>query len=248
MNPFEQHGILNLSATSLNLWAAEPAMWCLQKLAKKKTGVGPAAHRGTAAETGIVMGLLDPDAKLVDCQQAALDQFDELTRFDLNPKCAKERDAIPGIVEQGIKKLKPAGIPDEIQQEINVMLPDIPVPFKGFVDVGWKKHGIRLDIKSQLRLSSEISEPHRRQVSLYLHGTNMTGRVCYITPKAAEIYVIEDAAAHVEELRQIGLRLMNFLALSDDTEKLLRTVVPNYSSFYWNDAGARAAGREVFGI
>ena len=53
MNPFETHGIKHLSASSLNTWAAEPALWVLQKLAGKQTPAGFAAHRGTAAETGI---------------------------------------------------------------------------------------------------------------------------------------------------------------------------------------------------
>ena len=61
MNPLETHGIKHLSASSLNTVAAEPAMWVLQKLAGKQTPAGYAAHRGTASESGIVAGLLNPD-------------------------------------------------------------------------------------------------------------------------------------------------------------------------------------------
>jgi len=247
MNPFEAHGITHLSASSINLFAAEPAMWVMQKLAKKYTGVGPAAHRGTASEAGIVMGLLDPEAPIVACQQHALDEFDRLVSIDLDGKAAKERNAIMAIVENGIKKLRVAGIPDEVQHKIEITLPEIAVPFIGYVDVGWTKHGIRLDIKTKLRVASAIEEAHNRQVSLYLHGTNMTGRVCYITPKDAEIFTLENPAQHVEQARQIALRIQNFLSLTDDTEKLIASVVPNYGSFYW-DAASRAGGKEVFGI
>ncbi len=247
MNPFEKHGITNLSASSINLFAAEPAMWVMQKLAKKQTSAGPAAHRGTAAEAGIVMGLLDPEAPIIACQQHALDEFDRLVAVDLDGKAAKERNAIMNIVENGIKKLRVAGIPNEVQQRIEINLPGIAVPFIGYVDVGWTKHGIRLDIKTKLRTVNAIEEPHNRQVSLYLYGTNMTGRVCYITPKGAEIFTLEDTAQHVEQARQIAMRIQNFLSLSDDTEKLIASVVPNYGSFYW-DAASRASGREVFGI
>lgn len=248
MNPFETHGIKHLSASSINLFAAEPAMWVMQKLAKKNTGVGPAAHRGTAAEAGIVMGLLDPEAPIVHCQQHALSEFDRLVSIDLDGKAAKERAAIMNIVEHGIKKLRVAGIPDEVQQKIEITLPDLAVPIIGFVDVGWsKKHGIRLDIKTKLRAVTAIEEAHNRQVSLYLHGTNMTGRVCYITPKDAEIFTLENPAQYVEQARQIALRIQNFLSLTDDTEKLIASVVPNYGSFYW-DAASRSTGKEVFGI
>ena len=248
MNPFEMHGIKHLSPSSLNTWAAEPALWVMQKLAGKSTPAGYAAHRGTASETGIVAGLLNPQLPLVECQQQALDQFDALSGHSKNPKAIKERAAIPGIVEQGVKKLRVAGIPDEIQHRVDVMLPDIPVPVMGFVDVGWTTHGIRLDVKSKLRMPGNIEQAHRRQVGLYIHGTNSTGRVAYFTPTQEVVYALEDAALYVEELRQIAIRLMNFLALSDDREKLIASCVPNYNSFYWSDEYTRGLGKEVFGV
>jgi hypothetical protein len=71
--------------------------------------------------------------------------------------------------------------------------------------------------------------------------------VCYITPRDAEIFTLENTDKHVEQARQIALRIQNFLALTDDTEKLIASVVPNYGSFYW-DANARSTGKEVFGM
>lgn len=248
MNPFETHGIKHLSASSLNTWAAEPALWVLQKLAGKQTPAGFAAHRGTASENGIVSGLLYPDMPIVECQQVALDQYDTLSGFSKNPKAIKERAAIPGIVEQGVNKLRAAGIPDEIQHRIEVTLPGVDVPFIGFVDLGWTKHGIRLDIKSKLRMPSDIEKAHRRQVGLYIYGTNCTGRVAYFTPSQENVYVLEDGPLYVEELRQIAIRLQNWLSLSDDREKLIRSCVPNYGSFYWADDYTRQLGKEVFGV
>ena len=248
MNPFETHGIKHLSASSLNTWAAEPAMWVLQKLAGKQTPAGFAAHRGTASESGIVSGLLYPDMPIVEAQQVALDQYDTLSGFSKNPKAIKERAAIPGIVQQGIKKLRVAGIPDELQERITVTLPGLPIPFIGFVDLGWTKHGIRLDIKSKLRMPTDIEQAHRRQVGLYIHGTNCTGRVAYLTPTQEMVFALEDAPRYVEELRQIAIRLQNWLSLSDDREKLIRSCVPNYNSFYWADEYTRQLGKEVFGV
>ena len=248
MNPFETHGIKHLSPSSLNTFAAEPAMWVLQKLAGKQTPAGYAAHRGTASESGIVAGLLNPEMPIVEAQQIALAEFDKLSAFNKDPKAVKERAGIPGIVEQGIKKLRTAGIPDEIQHRVDVTLPGLPIPCIGYVDVGWTKHGIRLDIKSKLRMPTDIEQAHRRQVGLYIHGTNCTGRVAYFTPTQEMVFALEEAPRYVEELRQIAIRLQNFLALSDDREKLIRSCVPNYGSFYWSDAYTRGLGKEVFGL
>ena len=248
MNPFETHGIKHLSASSLNSWVMDPAMWVMTRLAGKQVPVGYAAHRGTASESGIVAGLLEPDRPIVECQQIGLDEFDKLTYSIKDAKALKERAAIPGIVEQGIKKLRAAGIPDEVQTKIEVTLPDIAVNFIGFVDLGWTHHGIRLDVKSKLKMPTDIEIPHKRQVSLYIHGTNMTGRVAYFTPTQEMVFMLEDNARHLEELRQIAIRLQNFLALSDDREKLIASVVPNYANWTWADAYTRGVGKETFGV
>jgi len=247
-DPFRTHGIEHLSASSLNSWVMDPAMWAMQRLAGKKVPVGYAAHRGTASETGIVAGLLEPERPIIECQQIALEQYDNLTFNVKDTKSAKERAAIPGIVEQGVNKLRKAGIPDEIQQRIEVMLPDVPVPFLGFVDLGWTQHAIRLDIKSKTRMPMDIEPAHRRQVALYIHGTNMSGRVAYFSPTQDMVCILEDSARHLEELRQIAIRLGNWLSLSNDRDKLISSIVPNYGSWMWSDPYTRGAGREIFGV
>jgi len=222
MNPFETHGIKHLSASSLNSWVMDPALWVMTRLAGKQIPVGYAAHRGTASESGIVAGLLEPERPIVECQQIGLDEFDRLT--------------------YSIKDAK------EVQCRIEVSLNGIDVPFLGFVDLGWTQHGIRLDIKSKLKMPTDIEMPHKRQVSLYIHDTNYTGRVAYFTPTQEMVFVLEDNARHLEELRQIAIRLQNFLALSNDREKLIASVVPNYANWTWADAYTRGVGKETFGV
>ena len=60
MNGFALHGLEHLSATSLNLYAAAPALWVVEKLLRRRAPVGAAAYRGTAAEHGVSLGLFDP--------------------------------------------------------------------------------------------------------------------------------------------------------------------------------------------
>ena len=248
MNAFERHGITHLSASSINLYAAQPAIWVMQRLLKKSGPVGAAAHRGTAAETGIVHGLLNTSAPVEECQAAALAQYDSLTALSGDPKRLKERDAVPAIVATALPELRAYGIPDEVQHRIEVTLPEIPIPFVGFVDLGWSSHGITLDIKSTLRLPNSISTPHARQVGLYLHGTNREGRVAYCTPGKIGVYRLEDAATHIAAVQNIAKRLERFLAISADPEELAGLVVPDTESFYVNDPITRALVREVYGL
>ncbi len=248
MNGFQRHRIDHLSASSVNTFAAEPALWIMERLLKKRGPVGCAAHRGTAAESGIVHGLLNPTVEVEACQELALAEYDRLTALSGDPKRAKEREAVPGIVANGIAELRQYGVPDEVQKRVEATLPGVPVPFLGFADLGWSVHALTLDIKSQLRLSSEISTAHARQVALYIHGTNREGRVAYCTPAKIGVYRLEDAAAHVAAVANIAQRMERFLNLSSDPAELAGLVVPDFDSFFWNDPTARAFGRETFGF
>lgn len=248
MNGFQRHGIAHLSASSINTFAAEPAIWIMERLLKKRGPVGCSAHRGTAGEAGIVHGLLNPKAEVAECQAIALAEYDRLTALSGDPKRIKEREALPGIVATGLAELRQYGVPDEVQKRIEVTLPDVPVPFLGFADIGWSAHGVTLDIKTQLRLNSEISTAHARQVALYIHGTNREARVSYITPAKIGVYRLDNAADHIAALTNIAQRMERFLSISSDPAELAAIVVPDIESFYYADPTTRALARETYGL
>ena len=66
MSGLQQHGIEHLSPSSLNLFAAEPALWVMERLLGHRSSPGCAAHRGTAAEAGIEIGLINPDLPVAE--------------------------------------------------------------------------------------------------------------------------------------------------------------------------------------
>ena len=248
MNAFERYGIGHLSASSLSTFASEPALWIMERLLKRRGPVGCSAHRGTAAEDGIVHGLLNPDAAIEDCQAIALAKYDQLTALSGDPKRQKERDAVPAIVATAIPTLRAYGVPDGVQVKIERRLDGVPVPFLGFIDLRWSQHGMLLDLKTQLRLSSEISPAHARQIALYAHGTNDAAGICYATPQKVGIYRLEDAATHTAAMANIAKRLEAFLSLSADPHALAAAVCPNFESFYWGDPHTRALGKEIYGF
>ena len=248
MTSFARHNIDHLSVSAVGLFAAEPALFVAERLMKRRAPVGAAAHRGTAVEAGIVMGLLDPAALIENCQAHAVAEFDKLTALSGDPRRSKEREGIPGMVLQGVNKLRPRGVPSVTQGRVDVMLPGVPVPWVGYLDLHYEQHGTTLDIKTTHRLPSEPSTAHARQVSLYTYGSNHAARVMYCTPSKSEVYLVNDCAAHVAALINIAQRLERFLALSDDPTFLAGIVCPNTDSFYWSDPTARATCREVFGL
>jgi hypothetical protein len=246
----ERHGLKHYSASTCNLFQADAALFVMEKLMGIRGPVGCAAHRGTAAEAGIAAGLLDPTKPLPDCQQLALAEFDRLAALSTDPRREAEREAVPGLVEQGLLELRPYGVPSHTQHRIEWQHPDLPLPFVGFVDFMWADHGIIVDLKTQLRLSSEIANNHARQVALYAGsmGDNYDGRVAYVTPKKAATYRVENMRAHVAALVRIAQTIERFLALAPTAEELARIVVPNVDSYFYSDRNTRQKAFEIFGV
>ena len=248
MNGFEMHNYPSLSASAINLFAANQAMWVLEKLLKMRLPVGASAHRGSAAEAGIVAGLLDPTLPIEDCQAIALREFDRLTALSADPRKTKEREAVPKIVAYTIPELREYGIPDQVQTKVERIIPGVPIPFVGYIDLGWSQHGITLDIKSALKVASEISVPHARQVSIYVTGTNNEGRVAYCGPSKMAVYRLDDVAQHIADVANIAKIMERFLSISPDPKVLAGIVCPDFSSFYWSNPMALAQGRQTFGF
>ena len=246
MNGFSAHNIDHLSASSLNAYATQPASWCMERLLKVSVPVSAAAHRGTAIEAGVTIGLLYPDYDIEKCQGIATQKFNELTALSGDPKRQQEADAVAPSVEIALAELRQYGFPHGVQERIEKPLGDDLPPLIGFIDFRFGPTVV--DLKTQLRLSSDISTPHARQVAGYVAGTNHEGRVCYVTPKKAGVYRLEDVEQRFNELRQIAIRLERFLAISNDPHELAGLLVPDTTHYFWSNPIAEAHRKEVYGF
>lgn len=247
MNPFKPHGIDHISVSQLNLWAAAPGVYVLERLLGHKTPVGAAAHRGSAVEDGIIAGLMG--APLNEAVDRANAVFTERTALSSDPRRDKERDSLAGMVEQGINLLAPWGKPDRTQVRKDWQMEGVAVPVLGFSDAEYDEHGLIVDIKTTHALATSIKTGHARQVASYLgEGANMTGGVAYVTPKKAALYKLENPTAHVAALTRMALSLQKFLSISSDPHELAAMLTVDTESFYLADPRARQAAFDVFGV
>ena len=257
-NGFELHRIGHLSASSLNLWAAEPAVWAMERLIGLRSPTSPPMARGKAVEEGVHAGLIDPNRDLASCIAHALKAFDAEMTLNSDERRESERAQIAGYVEHGLVELRQYGIPSGYQDRVEIRLDDVPVPIIGFIDWRFDEHGLIVDLKTSERLPSSISPSHARQGAIYAraHG-NYGMRFAYVKPtagkkdgRAVAVYALDPAEVdrQLGALRQIALRLERFLRLSSDPRELCGLIVPDYERFHWNDATTRARGAEVFGF
>jgi len=249
-NPFETHGIEHLSPSSCNLFTSAPAVFVLQKLLKRNTSVGAAAHRGTSVETGVAYGLTNPGATPDECATKAHEQFAQLTALNSDPRRDKEHDGLSDMVRWGLRELRPYGVPTSLQGKVSHTVEGLAVPIIGFYDFEWEDKGILVDLKTTHALPSQISGPHARQVALYaaVRGDNISPRITYCTSKKVATYQLENVREHLAALEKIALTVQRFLAISSDPMELASLVVPDTSSFYYSDPITRQAAYEVWNI
>ena len=249
MNPFEVHGIAHLSPSSLNTFAASPAMFVLDKLLKKRGKVGAAAHRGTAVETGVAYGL-ETGAVDLDCIEKALNHFWTLTAMSPDPRNEKEREAIPLMVKMALDQLRPYGAPTSMQGRVDVKVCGLSVPIIGYYDFEWSNHKIIVDLKTTHAMPSEIPPKHARQVALYsaFRNHDYDPRLAYVTPKKSSVYRLENAEEHMKSLERIALSVQRLLSVSRDPMEIAGMLAPDVESFYFNDPEIRRAAYEVWGV
>ena len=197
------------SPSSCNLFAAEPAMWVLEKILHLKQPVGVPAHRGVAVEDGVTHGLVFPDAKISDCVDIAHTKYDTLSALGGDPRRERYRDTIGDMVEKAIRELRQYGVPSRTQGYVEWKPADLQYPIVGYFDYEWEQHGILADLKTTEKMPSEIKPGHARQVALY-SGGNADCRLIYVTPKKLEPYKLENVGEHRNALWQIARRIENF--------------------------------------
>ena len=210
--------------------------------------MGAPAHRGTAVEAGVAIGLLDPAASVEVCVAEATKKFDTLMALNADPRREGYGADIPGMVEATLAELRPYGIPTRTQGFVEWRPDGLTAPVVGYFDFEWAQHGIIVDLKTTHTLPSSIKPPHARQVALYCVSDNYDGRLAYVTPKKRATYRLENVAEHRAALVELARRAEAFLALSDDPAFFTTITAPDIESFYWASPPSRQLAFEHWGI
>jgi hypothetical protein len=247
---FKQHGIEYTSASSINMYADAPDAWVARYLLKTKFSFSPAARAGVLAEDAVV-NVLARGMSEEDAIKRALEEFARATLFDRSEKTACRGEGIPGMVANAVTELKQYGEPEfdadgkQKKVEINCRVDDWTIPIIGFLDLDYPKHGLTIDLKTTMRMPSEMSRAHLRQHGIYkaCKGGNHGVRFLYVTPKKANWFEPEDTSDTLNEIKSILRRQNQFLQIGD--AETLKSIVPVIDSFYWTDDAALR--RDIYG-
>lgn len=248
-NPFEAWGIDHLSASSLNSYLSEPALWLLRYI-HKFDSKSPAMFRGTAIEKALVDALRDNAGveSAVGVAEFLFDAECERANFPLGqPEVVKERELLRPMVESGYVGLIPLAEKGmEFQKRIELDL-GVGVPLIGYIDIlGSKVY----ELKTTTRMPSDIStvkRAHLRQAAGYAVHEGKDAEVAYITPpvksgahQGFKTFKVPTPELYVAEMKRAALSLKRILeaAIIDELpnrESLQEMIVPDFDRFYWDD-------------
>lgn len=238
---------LHHSPSSINQFAASPALFVLERVLGLKQVVGSPAHRGVGVEAGVSYGLMNPKASEKECVSAAYTAYDTVSALSPDDRKEKYRDNIPDMVKQALIELRPYGKPTAVQGYITKDIPTLALPIVGFYDFLWENHGFVVDLKTTERMPSEIKIPHARQVAFYT-GDNHKGVLTYVTPKKVQSYQLENQRQHYDALIRMAQTIEDFLSLSKDPNFYISITLPDLESFYWTAPHMRALAYQYWKI
>lgn len=243
-NPFERWGLDHLSPSSLNIWAEQESYWIFKYIVGFKDEAGPAAWRGSAVEAGLDYWLYKRD--MARANRAALERF-ELDAVGLaDDGTEKERAQVPPMLEHAMRAASELGPPVGRQFKVEYWFDGIEVPVIGHPDYEWEDSG--LELKTTMRLPSEIRAGHARQISLYSAARQKPYRVLYATPTKAEFreLTIDEHKRHLQHLEWYAHAIRRVLAMFSARDDMARIFVPKFDHFLWKNEAARIAAREIW--
>jgi hypothetical protein len=255
MDGFTLHGIDHSSPSSVNMWASAPCAWVAKYLYGKKFNFSLAAKAGVLVEDAVV-SVLARGMSAEDAIKQAVGEYNKASMLGSSDSEQKRGAAIPAMIEMTLAELAPYGDPEFqpdvvkgfSQKKIELMCNGNgwKMPLIGFLDFHFPQHGLIVDLKTTMRLPSDISDEHRRQGSVYKQAMgNQSVRFLYVSGKGCKWHDIEDHLPVLAEVKAILNRQEAFLRMGDND--LLRSVVPVMAnSYYWSDdADTR---KELYGV
>jgi len=181
----------HFSASQINLFLAEPALWVLRRYYGVKPEVGAGAWRGNALEAAMDHYLYRPDSDDEALQQAALNRFEADAVGELDEgEIDKARAEIPQYLANLLPWLRARDWSAPVGRQLRIDLPidGASTPVTGYVDYMWDDE--LWDLKTTGRMPSADKETgklkdkgdHLRQVAVYWAARGVQPALLYVTP------------------------------------------------------------------
>ena len=229
-NPFEEHGVKYLSATSINKFRKDPAKWLVNIAGYTDKIFSPAMTFGIAIEDGITKGVTEPDCSIQDCINATNESYqktyDKITDNkawnDYNmDKDFDTRQKVEKTLEKIVPLYREFGVPTDTQKKISLELDYLPIPIIGYVDYLYD------DCVRDLKTTGAkpmIRSDYQRQLTIYAYATNKKPMIDFVYALKTKQNLISMQIENIDdtymEIKRICLKMMRLLSLSNNISEV----------------------------
>lgn len=177
----------HFSASQINRFLEEPAIWILDRLYGVRGDMGPNAWRGSAVEAAcdsVFFNAADDDQAL----DVAYQTFDGKAMGEVRDDIDKARGEIPLYLANILPEIRQWPAPLGRQVPVSINLPDVQAAIVGYIDWTWPEW--LADLKTASRLPSVDPETgrikdkgdHLRQMAVYWKAKSVSPKLCYVMP------------------------------------------------------------------
>lgn len=252
-----------LSASQINRFLEEPALWVMDQFFGIRSNAGPGAWRGSAIEAAcdaVLFSGADDDGAL----KTATDRFEQDAQGDMADDVNRERAALPVYLRNLLPSVRQLGMPLTRQSKIVLKLPTLDLDIIGYVD--WRFHDRLMDLKTTGRMPSidengriKDKAAHIRQVAIYERAEGVTPVLCYATPGKPErgqdhkpplLYTPtrDELDASMRLVEAAGRAMQRLLKSEQDPMKIAELYPPRDLDSYLWDQSLKAQAATIWRI
>ena len=252
----------HFSASQINRFLSEPALWVLDRLYGVRGFAGPGAWRGTAVEAALDAALF---SRATDEQalEIAYQTFDREAQGQVGEDVEKAKSEIPAYLKNLLPSMRALGIPLTRQARISLNLEGIDAEVIGYVDYLYPDK--LYDLKTTGRMPS-IDEAtnrikdkweHLRQMAIYERAKKIPPTLIYVTPgkpdkgkdhKPPLFYTPcrEELDAAMRQVECACRAMQRIIRSRRDPDEIAEMYPPRDLSGYLWDAATRAKATEIW--
>ncbi len=240
----------HFSASQVNTFLAEPALWILRRFWGVQGEASPAMYRGTAVESALDTLLYKPDTDMEECLRLAMESFELQAQGEISPAHDKARDEIEKVLGNLVPWIKASELPTPTarQMRIEYWIDGIDIPVIGYLD--YLLEDCLIDLKTTGRAPGFRDnrlwgkDDHLRQCAVYRAVKGVPAKLLYaMTAKDREpiLYEISD---HEKALKQVHAAVRAMVRLNNDEnrESVAELYPPqDINGFRWDDTTRKQA-------
>lgn len=243
----------HFSASQVNTFLDEPALWLLKEFRGYRSEAGPGAWRGSAIEQAMDVLVYNREAPDEELMARVMDRFEDDAQGDLSDDTDREREKIKAYMDNLVPWARKLDWPkpDATQIKKEHWIDGVDDPLLMYLDYSWPD--VVRDLKTTGRAPSfdkdtgYIKNPsHVRQMAIYSKATGKPVELIYVTPTKDREPIIyrlseEEIEIGMSEVRA-ALMAMQRLRRSGDFTRIAELFPPrDVTSFRWDDAARQQA-------